>query len=124
MSEIEEKDETKVDQAEEASTAPALRLEDLKIAIEGMAQNFGSEFRAMRTKFDNLSEEVATIQNEQRMAANEIDGLWDKTLRLSGGGLNRNSRMVGGGTNFSTGTPMSAKYFRRLSSIFGPLGGE
>jgi len=61
MSEIEEKDETKVDQGEEASTAPALRLEDLKVAIEGMAQSIGSEFRVMRTKFDNLSEEVATI---------------------------------------------------------------
>ena len=121
MSEIEEKDETKVDQGEEASTAPALRLEDLKIAIEGMAQTFGSEFRAMRTKFDNLSEEVATIQNEQRMVANEMDGLRDETSRLSGG-LNRTSRL-GGGPNFPTGTPMFAEGYRRQSSIFGPLGG-
>ena len=120
MSEIEEKDETKVDQGEEASTAPALRLEDLKVAIEGMAQNFGSEFRAMRTKFDNLSEEVATIQNEQRMVANEMDGLRDEASRLSGG-LNRTSRL-GGGPNFPTGTPMFAEGYRRQSSIFGPLG--
>ena len=74
----------------------------------------------MRTKFDNLSGEVASIYNEQRMAANEIGGLRDETLRLSDCGLNRTSRM-GGGTNSPTGTPMFAEGFRRQSSILATL---
>ena len=124
MSGTEEKNETKVDQSIQASTAPALQLEELMAEMRFMAQNVQVEFSAMRTKFDNLSGEVTSIQNEQRMAANEIDDLRDETLRLSGGGdLNRTTRM-GGGTNFPTATPMFADGFRRQSSIFGPVVGR
>ena len=123
MSGAEEKGETKVDQGEQVSTAPAVRLEDVMEYMRDMAQNVQVEFSTMRTKIDNLSGDVATIQNEQYMTANELDGLREETARLSGSGQSNNSR-VGGGTIFGTGTPMMAPGFRRSSNIFGPLGGR